>query len=125
MLLPHTLLSWIRSTLSRKRYPAKSYPGIPKRKASTSYILTASPALKQLSHQSYLSPFPTVLMNSSNSTRDLIRKLPLGTTVPDNFSPDLRSYILRKDTRYVYLRNSAGDVRRVGYSLLATMLYGI
>ena len=59
------------------------------------------------------------------STRDLVRKLPLGTTVPDNFSPDLRSYILRKGTRYVYLRNSAGDVRRVGYSLLATMLYGI
>ena len=53
------------------------------------------------------------------------RTLPLGYSVPDNLSPSLRSYILRKGTRYVYLRNSAGDVRRVSYSTLDTMVYGV
>jgi hypothetical protein len=51
------------------------------------------------------------------------RTLPLGTSVPDNFSPTLRSVICKHGRKFAYLRNSKG-VRQLPYWLLETMVYG-
>ena len=54
-----------------------------------------------------------------------LKTLPLGTSVPDNLSPSLRSDLFKHGKTCAYLRNSAGGVRRVSYSQLDIMLYGV
>jgi hypothetical protein len=55
------------------------------------------------------------------------RTLPIGYTVVDNFSPSNRSVIYKhgKSGKYAYLRNPMGGIRRVTYSTLEIMAYGI
>ena len=56
-----------------------------------------------------------------------LQSLPLNIYVPDNLSPSLRSQLIRhrKTGKWAYLRNSARGIRRVTYSQLDIMLYGI
>ena len=53
------------------------------------------------------------------------RTLPIGYSVSDNFSPSLRSTIWKHGKKYAYLINPMGGIRRVSYSTLEVMVYGI
>jgi len=54
-----------------------------------------------------------------------LRAIPLGTIVMDNFSPTNRSVLYKHGRKFAYLRNPAGGIRRVSYSQLDIMLYGV
>jgi hypothetical protein len=54
-----------------------------------------------------------------------LRAIPLGTIVMDNFSPTNRSVLFKHGRKFAYLRNPAGGIRRVSYSQLDIMLYGV
>jgi hypothetical protein len=60
-------------------------------------------------------------MNTSYQSRTL----PIGHTVVDNFSPSNRSVIYKHGKKFAYLRNPMGGIRRVTYSTLEIMAYGI
>ena len=62
-------------------------------------------------------------MNTSYQSRNL----PIGHTVVDNFSPSNRSRLIRhgKTGKWAYLRNPMGGLRRVTYSQLEVMVYGV
>jgi hypothetical protein len=54
-----------------------------------------------------------------------LRAIPIGTIVMDNFSPTNRSVLFKHGRKFAYLRNPAGGIRRVSYSQLDIMLYGV
>ena len=60
-------------------------------------------------------------MNTSYQSRTL----PIGYSVSDNFSPSNRSVIYKHGKKWAYLRNPMGGIRRVTYSALEVMVYGI
>lgn len=60
----------------------------------------------------------------TDSKLQYIKSVPMFTQVSDNFSPTLRSSIVEKTDRGVYLQS--GEYRRfVSYAVLDIMLYGI
>jgi hypothetical protein len=59
-------------------------------------------------------------MNTSYQSRNL----PIGYSVPDNFSPTLRSTIWKHGKKYAFLQNPHGIIR-VTYSTLEVMVYGV
>jgi hypothetical protein len=54
-----------------------------------------------------------------------LRAIPIGTIVMDNLSPTNRSVLFKHGRKFAYLRNPAGGIRRVSYSQLDIMLYGV